>query len=326
MRIGQAVLSQFALAGIVFLATGITGASSAGQGEQTVNALTLGAAFERDLKSGEAHDYQVTLASGQYLRAVVEQAGIDVVVKVFGPQGQQLDETDSPNGAHGPEPVAVVADAPGGYRLRVSALEANCPPGRYKVRVEELRAATPQDQNRIAAQRASVAAARLAAQATTESRQKAIQKYEEALALWAAAGDRAMQAQTLNHIGDIYVSLRQPKALDSYNRALALWRAVGDRRGEGDTLHNLGLVFAGIGLYQKALDHCNQALALRQELGDRAGQAETLDLIGMIYNGLGERQKAFESYRQALSLWQAAGDRGGEALTLHNIGFAHADL
>jgi hypothetical protein len=46
--------------------------------------LKVGQAVERELKGGEGHSYHVPLTSGQYVRVVVEQKGIDVLVKVFG--------------------------------------------------------------------------------------------------------------------------------------------------------------------------------------------------------------------------------------------------
>ena len=84
---------------------------------------------------------------------VVEQRGIDVVVTLFGPDGKQIVEVDSPNGAEGPEPVFAVADAAGNYRLVVRSLEKDAKPGRYEVKVVDVRVATEQDRHRLAAQK-----------------------------------------------------------------------------------------------------------------------------------------------------------------------------
>jgi len=48
-----------------------------------VRTLEFGKPIERELKGAEVHAYQVTLATGQFLHVVVEQRGIDVVVKVL---------------------------------------------------------------------------------------------------------------------------------------------------------------------------------------------------------------------------------------------------
>jgi len=73
--------------------------------------LKLQEKIDRALAGGEAHSYRITLKTGQYLRVVVEQKGIDVAVTLFAPNGQKLAEVDSPNGNQGPEPVAWIAQA-----------------------------------------------------------------------------------------------------------------------------------------------------------------------------------------------------------------------
>jgi hypothetical protein len=97
--------------------------SSGITGQADVTELVLGKPIERELKGGEAHSYKIALAAGQYLHAVVDQKGIDVVVRLFGPDGKQIAEVDSPNGTQGPEPVSLVTDAAGEYRLEVRALD-----------------------------------------------------------------------------------------------------------------------------------------------------------------------------------------------------------
>lgn len=92
----------------------------------------------RDLKGGEAHNFQASLEAGQVLRAVFTQRGIDIVVRVFAPDGRQLLEVDTPNGAQGPEAVTVTAAAAGAYRFEVRALEATAAAGRYEAKIEEL--------------------------------------------------------------------------------------------------------------------------------------------------------------------------------------------
>ncbi|HAZ49104.1 MAG TPA: hypothetical protein DCZ55_32820, partial [Cyanobacteria bacterium UBA11371] len=43
-----------------------------------------------------------------------------------------------------------------------------------------------------------------------------------------------------------------PKALEFYQQALAISREVGDRAGEGVTLSSIGLVYGSLGQYPKA--------------------------------------------------------------------------
>ena len=53
----------------------------------SVPALEPGKAIERAMAGGEVHGYKVSLKSGQFLHAVVDQRGIDVVVRLLGPDG-----------------------------------------------------------------------------------------------------------------------------------------------------------------------------------------------------------------------------------------------
>jgi erythromycin esterase len=98
--------------------------------------------IEREMAAGEVHTYQVTLHEGEFLRAVADQRGIDVIVTVFSPNGQKIDEVDSPNGTNGPEIVEVAATTSGVYRLEVRPWvgEGAEPPqgGRYEARIDQL--------------------------------------------------------------------------------------------------------------------------------------------------------------------------------------------
>jgi hypothetical protein len=72
------------------------------------------------------------------LHIVVEQKGINVVVALF-----------APDGSAGPEPISIIAEAAGSYKLEVSSLEAKAEAGHYQVKIAELRSATGQDRSRM---------------------------------------------------------------------------------------------------------------------------------------------------------------------------------
>lgn len=94
--------------------------------------------IERELKAGETQAYEITLGAGQFLDAAVNQRGIDVMVRVFAPDGSKIAEIDSPNGAQGDEPVALEARTGGTHRIEVSALNEAASPGRYEIRINEI--------------------------------------------------------------------------------------------------------------------------------------------------------------------------------------------
>jgi hypothetical protein len=213
-----------------------------------VRELVPGVPIERELAGGEVHAYRITLAAGQYLHVVVDQRGIDVVVTVFGPDGQQLAEMDTPGHAQGPEPVSVVAEASGEYRLEVQALNKEDAPGRYKVRIQEQRAATPHDTDRMAAERALVEGTHQYRQGTAKSLTAAIEKLQEALRLWRAIGDRTGEVHALASIGETYFVMgEKAKALEYFEQVLPFCQALGDRYEEARMLNNVGATYYWLG-------------------------------------------------------------------------------
>src|ERR1043166_4866966 len=72
-----------------------------GQQPADVRSLEVGQLITRELSPGQSHSYQVSLAAGQYAHVLVEQKGIDVVVKLFAPDGKLITQFDSPNGSLG---------------------------------------------------------------------------------------------------------------------------------------------------------------------------------------------------------------------------------
>ena len=107
--------------------------------------LQPGTPIERTLAAGQSHSYTISLEQDQFLQLLVDQRGIDVVVRTFSPAGRRLREVDTPNGTDGPEDVTVIAETAGVYRIEVAPLDPSPPPGRYEIKIVELRKATEQE-------------------------------------------------------------------------------------------------------------------------------------------------------------------------------------
>jgi CHAT domain-containing protein/Tfp pilus assembly protein PilF len=288
--------------------------------------LMPGQPIERELAGGEAHAYRFTLAKGHYLKAVVKQNGVDVVVRIIGREGQKLTEVDN-DPAVGLEAVHVVAEAPGEHRLEVESSRKDAKTGRYEIRIEALRESTSQDRFYVAVQKAFEEGNRLQDQKTAESLRKAREKYEEVLPLWQEVGDKRAQAYTLNKIGYVCATLSEPKkALEYYHQAVLLWREVGDRLNEATALTNIGMSYWRLGDSQKALEYHRQALPLARAVGNREGEASVLNNIGTAYGTLSQLQEALNYFNQVLPLAQIVGDRRLQAVTLSNIGVIHLQL
>lgn len=305
------------------------GAVSKRRTDEDVRVLEPGKPIEREMKGDELHSYEISLTEGQFIHLLVDQRGIDIVIKVFTPDGKQALEVNSRKDIPGPEAVLMITAASGDYRLELSAAEKNAPAGRYQASIVEARQATIKDSDRIAAriaaQKAFLEGEKLRGQRTAESVKKAVEKYKEALPLWRAAGDLNGEADTLYYLGRAYHELlgENQKALDCFNQALLLQRAAGDRYTEIYTLLNIGAVYDSFGEKQKALQSYNKVLLLQQATGDRYGEAYTLTNIGSIYAFIGEYEEALAYYNRALPLRRAVSDRYGEGQTLNSMGLAY---
>ena len=82
------------------------------QPQRAAESLQSGLPISRTIGRSQSQRFNLMLDQNQFAQVVVDQRGIDVIVRVFSPDGKTLGEFDSPNGANGPENVSVVAVTP----------------------------------------------------------------------------------------------------------------------------------------------------------------------------------------------------------------------
>lgn len=158
--------------------------------------------------------------------------------------------------------------------------------------------------------------------------QEALATFQKAIAIFRATGAKAGEAQSLNHIANVYhYSLGQyPKALEFYQQALKLRQQIGDREGEWATLDDMGAAYGEQGQYTKALEFYQKALGIIRQLGDRNSEKLRLNEIASVYFRLGQYPQALEAYQQVLKLQREGRDRAGEGTTLGNVGVVYVNL
>jgi tetratricopeptide (TPR) repeat protein len=95
-------------------------------------------------------------------------------------------------------------------------------------------------------------------------------------------GDRRGEGYALNRLGLAYAALGQPqRAIELFEQRLAIAREVGDRRSEGYALNNLGSAYRNLGQPQRAIECHEQALTISREIGNREGEANACWNMGL---------------------------------------------
>jgi tetratricopeptide (TPR) repeat protein len=156
---------------------------------------------------------------------------------------------------------------------------------------------------------------------------RAIDFYEQWLAIAREIGDRRGEGNALGNLGIAYKNLgAYRRAIELYEQALVISREIGDRRGEGTAQGNLGIAYLNLGDYPRAIDFYEQALVISREIGDRRGEGTAQGNLGIAYDALGEYQRAIDYHEQALVISREIGDRRGEGSDLGNLGNAYSSL
>ena len=267
--------------------------------------LELGKSIEREISGGQTQSYQITLSAGQFVSVIVQQRGIDVIEKLFAPDGKLIAQFDSELRPQEAETVEFLAETAGVYRLNVIAKIKNAV-GRYEIRVAEIRAASEQDRSLHQAHRLSTESSILSRAA----------KYDEALSLTARALDAAEKALGMDHVYVAYlltglgnmqrVKGDYAKAEASLQRALAInEKALGPEHPRTvESLGYLGLVYEFTDNYGKAGRMLQQALEITERtLGaEHPNVADYLVRLGKLHVDLADLEQAEREWQRALTI------------------------
>jgi CHAT domain-containing protein len=296
---------------------------------QTADCETLpfGKAIERELPVGEKHCFSFALTAGQFVQAVVEQRGIDVVVRIFGQDGDQLAAVDRLNGRNSPETASLIARGSGVYRLQIRPGPSATVRGGYRVTLRDPRAAIPSDEKRIDAEKLTFEAEQLRARNNADSLRRAAEKYEMAGAFWREVGDPYEEGIALYGAGFCHRSLgANQSAIAVFERALELMRDAKDDFGIAIVQGGMGWSYYYLGALDRALENFEQSLQARQRIMDRVGEAQMHYGIGSVRILRNENQLALESFKKSLRLREATNDLKGAARARTGLGKAYFRL
>ncbi len=287
--------------------------------------LVLNNEIEREIKGGETHSFAVQIGANQTARVEIEQKGIDVSLAAYKPSGEKFIETESPSGILGNDLILVTATDAGEYKIEVSPADPRAGLAKYAIKLTEVRPTVALDfEINTAAKKITEVANEssvLRAKGTIEGRRKALEKFQEVIALSKTKQDKVWQVVAVVSSGLIYEQLGEmQKSLEFYLHGLELSRQIGNREFVSTALNNLGNNYKILGDYEQAVFYLNQALTINREIGDKQGEAIVLNNLGGCYLLFGDTRRAEELYRQSLTLRREIKDQRGEGNTLNNLG------
>jgi CHAT domain-containing protein/tetratricopeptide (TPR) repeat protein len=297
----------------------------------TVALLEDGFTQERKIGGGEVHAFSVDLQAGQFLRVLVEEQGVDLVVRLFDSQGDLVAEADNYGieYAEVTEDLAVLAADTGPHRLEVTLSKqpyAIRNSGRYVLRVEGPRVPAEADKPRAEAVQAAWNSRKTAGDTTEQ-----IRSLKRAADLWHAAGDTENEFEILFGIGrKRYEELKaRDRALEDFQRGAEFWHSKPGRRSrvfENESLTWVGRCLRHAERYDEARAVHEKALSMSRDLEVVGLQAENTNLLGVLDYEAGELQRAMDWFAQALPLARKAGDRRTEYRLLNNLAVNHEQL
>jgi len=262
--------------------------------------------IDQELAGNRPHYYKVNLSFDQYLHISVDQQGIDIVLTLFGPEGNKIIETDSLNGAEGAESLSCVAEVSGSYLIEVRSFEKNARAGHYVIRIDELREATSSD-------RPLVEAVSLYQQSLSLSAKR---EYREALPL----------AERVLSIREKFLGPEHPDVLSTLDLLAGLSQMTGNLERAETTyartvalaeknygplhptvafyLDRLARIFESKGSYSQAEALLTRSLTIRENAFGREHLdiCESLSRMGWMYLESGNYAKSEAHYARALAI------------------------
>lgn len=291
-------------------------------------ALRNGLTLEREIRGGESHAYPVILEEGEFLRAVVDQNGVDVEVRLLDPDGAQVLSVDSLTGTTGEEDCAAVADRTGLYRVEVFLPPSSkADQGRYELRVEGPRPPSKRDRLRVEAVRAMAEA--FAAKGAPE---QILVRYEKALALWKGLGERRRQAEMLFRVAKTLEALGQlQRAAEVFTQAAGLLGELGDSEmgdlwRQVEALNDAGVLHEQLAQWRQSQARYEEALKIAVQEKDIDQQSAVLYNLGRLARKRGDARQGIELLQRSIALAQTIGNKERKAEALNSLGSAFMDL
>jgi len=294
--------------------------------------LAAAPAINRDLTAGASEQFRVSLTAGQLFRLSIEKGDLALSLRLYDPNGQKLIEQVSQR--YEMLNLGVPTVSAGTYLLEIRSLESHGSPRHYMLAVEPGRPAAVADQDAGMAQRMAANASVLLADWTEKSLRQAIQKYDNAAAIWLSLHDWRNAATAAMEAGEVCFRLGDYQdALRRYERIVAQAKNAGDRLGQSQALSESGRLYSYLGDNVKAKNCILKALKILAFDGqvDQPGDvkkkyAEELSILGEVNYSKGDLLKSSKQFEEVLNIFKEIGDRTGAASAHLFIGYIAGGL
>jgi tetratricopeptide (TPR) repeat protein len=130
-----------------------------------------------------------------------------------------------------------------------------------------------------------------------------------------------LRARVLNAAGGLAYNQGDPeRAVELFEEALALERLAGNELATSRLLRNLGLSHHECGDHARATALLEEALAISRRSDDRRGLALALESLAIMTFYAGDYERARPLHEESLDLYRELGDRHSQAIALNNLG------
>ncbi len=127
---------------------------------------------------------------------------------------------------------------------------------------------------------------------------RALDYFQQSLAIREQINDRSGLAKTLNNIGTSYLySGKLDMARDNFERSLAVSEEINDASEIANSLLRIGTIYNYKGQYDRALNYLNQSLGFAHNLGIKETIQDIYDNLSEVYARSNNYQKALEFYK-----------------------------
>lgn len=148
----------------------------------------------------------------------------------------------------------------------------------------------------------------------------------QALTLARANHDRAGEARAHRLLALAVESDQPDEALEHATQAFTLYKALGNRLLEADACNAVGQLTARQGRPGEAAVHCHAALDLHRHHNDPDGEAAALEALGFISRQRGDHAQALQHFEGAYRLFHSLGYTYAEAHALEQVAHTCATL